>query len=75
MLAEFESHGHTYTQHAAGTFVVITREPENIQALLGTKFRDFNLGADRRGNFAALVGQGVFTQEGEEWAKSRALLR
>jgi hypothetical protein len=75
MLAEFETHGHTYTQHAAGTFVVLTREPENIQALLGTRFRDFDLGGDRRGNFSALAGQGVFTQEGEAWAQSRALLR
>jgi hypothetical protein len=62
MLAEFETRGHAYTQHAAGAFVVITREPENIQALLGARFRDFDLGADRRGNFA---GQGVFTRRVE----------
>jgi hypothetical protein len=37
MLEEFEKHGNTYAQHAGGQYVVITREPENIRALLSTQ--------------------------------------
>ncbi|KAI9820833.1 MAG: hypothetical protein M1826_000858 [Phylliscum demangeonii] len=54
---------------------IFTIEPKNVQAVLATQFRDFELGPIRRGNFDALLGQGIFTQDGKAWEHSRALIR
>lgn len=55
--------------------MVNTAEPENIKAILSTKFKDFELPKRRKETFAATFGHGIFTTDGEEWAASRALLR
>ncbi len=52
-----------------------TSDPKNIQALLATQFHDFELGPLRKGSTGTLLGSGIFTQDGAEWAHSRALLR
>jgi hypothetical protein len=52
-----------------------TMEPRNIQALLATNFKDFVLGDRRNKQLGALLGQSIFTSEGEFWAHSRALFR
>jgi hypothetical protein len=92
MLEEFERHGNTYAQNGGGQYVIITREPENIKALLSSqnqglliakifaavqlmKVAEFELGADRVGNFSALAPDSIFTHEGHAWAISRGLLR
>jgi hypothetical protein len=36
---------------------------------------DYEIGADRAGNFRPLVGHGVLAIDGREWTKSRAMLR
>ncbi|TVY83945.1 Cytochrome P450 52A12 [Lachnellula suecica] len=53
----------------------VTAEPENIKAMLATKFQDFSIGKVRKGNFNRLFGSGIFTQEGQAWQHSRATLR
>ncbi|KAG0647858.1 Cytochrome P450-CM2 [Hyphodiscus hymeniophilus] len=55
--------------------IVTTAEPENIQAILGTKFHDFDLGPSRRENFHDMLGNGIFTAEGEAWARYRSQLK
>lgn len=58
----------------AGIKVISTQDPENIKALLGTQFNDFVLG-DRHAHFQPLLGEGIFTLDGEGWKHSRAMLR
>ena len=36
---------------------------------------DFELGADRQGNYFPLLGVGIFTQDGHGWTRSRQLLK
>ncbi|PQE30020.1 cytochrome P450 alkane hydroxylase protein [Rutstroemia sp. NJR-2017a WRK4] len=51
-----------------------TIEPENIQCLLSGKFEDYSFGT-RKQLMYALLGDGIFVQEGPEWKHSRELLR
>lgn len=55
--------------------MVSTIEPLNIQAILATKFHDFDLGPSRHDNFQAMLGNGIFTAEGEPWAHFRKQLK
>ncbi|EQL01406.1 cytochrome P450 52A12 [Ophiocordyceps sinensis CO18] len=54
---------------------IFTLDPKNIQAMLATQFKDFQLGVNRTGNFRPLLGNGIFAANGEQWQHSRALLR
>ena len=51
-----------------------TTDPQNIEAILSTKFEDYNLGS-RRLAFLPLLGEGIFTQDGPAWKRSRELIR
>lgn len=53
----------------------MTIEPENVKAVLASQFEDFELGPVRRANFFPLLGNGIFTADGEAWSHGRALLR
>ncbi|KJZ78358.1 hypothetical protein HIM_02396 [Hirsutella minnesotensis 3608] len=55
--------------------VVFTLDPLNIQAILGFRFRDFDLGVNRTENFKPILGDGIFAATGKQWEHSRALLR
>ena len=60
---------------ALGSAQIQTAEPENIQAVAATKFDDFGVGP-RRGNIGApFLDRGVFTEDGDFWKHSRALIR
>lgn len=65
----------TFTQLLLGERVLNTTEPENIKAILATKFKDFELPTRRKNAFVPLMGHGIFTTDGKEWETSRALLR
>jgi len=54
---------------------IFTVEPENVKAILATQFEDFELGHVRRGNFFPMLGNGIFTADGQDWKHGRALLR
>lgn len=54
--------------------IVLTVDPENIKAVLATQFNDFSLGT-RHAHFAPLLGDGIFTLDGNGWKDSRAMLR
>jgi len=55
--------------------IVSTSEPENVQAILATKFQDYDLGPQRRDAFQDVIGDGIFTADGEAWAHYRQQLR
>ncbi|CAH6723033.1 cytochrome P450 52A12 [[Candida] jaroonii] len=58
----------------AGRTMINTRDPENIKAILGTQFNDFDLGI-RYKQFLPLLGDGIFTLDAQGWKHSRAMLR
>ena len=55
--------------------VISTIEPENVKAILSTKFADFSLGQRRREVFIPVFGHGIFTNDGSAWERSRAMVR
>lgn len=52
----------------------ILTDPLNINAVLNTHFDDYILGS-RSDGLRALLGEGIFTQDGPAWKHSRELLR
>ncbi|KAJ6090417.1 hypothetical protein N7486_009232 [Penicillium sp. IBT 16267x] len=57
-----------------GRTLVETIDPINVQTVLASKFKDFDLGS-RNDAFGPLLGQGIFASDGPAWEHSRALLR
>jgi cytochrome P450 len=52
----------------------ITTDPENVHAILSTCFEDYGLGTRTLALFPFL-GDGIFTQEGSAWKRSRELMK
>ena len=73
-ISVLERAGPTHAQLLLGSRAINTVDPENIEAILSTQFKDFSLGARER-NFRPLLGHGIFTQNGAAWKYSRDLLR
>ncbi|PMD14093.1 cytochrome P450 52A12 [Hyaloscypha hepaticicola] len=65
----------TYKYTLLGSTNYFTADEKNIQTMLATKFSDWDLGPNRRGNFWPLLGNGIFTQDGSGWEHSRAMMR
>jgi hypothetical protein len=57
----------TWVQYFLGVDNIVTADPKNIQAILATQFNDFEIGHTRRGNFAPMLGNGIFTTDGKAW--------
>ncbi|THC90430.1 hypothetical protein EYZ11_010107 [Aspergillus tanneri] len=66
--------GSTFGVNLMGDYVTFTNEPKNVQAVLVSKFNDFEIGQRRRDNSAELLGIGVFNADGRTWEHGRALL-
>lgn len=49
----------TISTRAPGANNLLTIEPRNIQAILATQFKDFELGKSRIDNFRPLLGNGI----------------
>lgn len=73
--AAFQRNGNTFASVIGGKRLIMTCEPENYKAILATSFKDFDLGKLRHDNWAEVLGEGIFTVDGAEWAHSRAMLR
>ncbi|SGZ54677.1 CIC11C00000004995 [Sungouiella intermedia] len=58
----------------AGKGTIMTKDPENIKAILATQFNDFALGT-RYDAMNITLGAGIFTLDGDGWKHSRAMLR
>ncbi|KAJ6179432.1 hypothetical protein N7519_009893 [Penicillium mononematosum] len=65
----------TFSIRNLGRTHIFTIDPKNIQAVLATQFKDFELGSVRQISMHPLLGTGIFTADGEEWSRSRGLLR
>jgi hypothetical protein len=62
-----EQNTDTFEQTILGVAQFATTNPRNIQAILATQFQDFEIGPNRRHNFAPMLGVGIFTADGEKW--------
>ncbi|KAK9490791.1 cytochrome P450 [Lipomyces doorenjongii] len=71
---DFNRYGNTFGTKVFGQRNHWTIEPENIKAILATKFNDFGLGT-RYDAFLPFLGEGIFTLDNEGWAHSRMMLR
>ncbi|KAK9384400.1 cytochrome P450 [Lipomyces mesembrius] len=60
MVDDFRKYGNTFGTTALGRHNPWTIDPENIKAMLATKFNDFGLGT-RPDAFHPLLGEGIFT--------------
>ncbi|KAI1434007.1 cytochrome P450 52E2 [Xylaria sp. CBS 124048] len=78
-----EGSGHTFFHGVAGTIPgggagggFTTDEPENVKAVLGTRFEDWEIPRARIRGFLPVLGtHSIFTTNGAEWQHSRAILR
>lgn len=52
----------------------VTIDPKNVEAILSSRFENFELGSRSVGLYP-LLGEGIFTQDGPAWKKSREMLR
>jgi cytochrome P450 len=66
----FEEVGDTFSVVTMGRKLWITRDPENVKAILASNFKDFGIGK-RLNALGALLGQGIFTSDGTLWEHSR----
>ena len=66
---------HTAFEYLPGNSVLMTRDPENLKAMLTNQAGDFVLGESRAANLKALAGTGLLTAEGTAWQHSRAMVR
>ncbi|RYP26353.1 hypothetical protein DL767_008075 [Monosporascus sp. MG133] len=60
----FGRYGNTFDINLMGQSLLFANEPQNIQAMLVTKFPDFEIGQRRRDNSAQLLGVGLFNADG-----------
>lgn len=60
--------------HMFGLTGYFTTDPRNIEAILITKFEDYCLGSRPLANYP-LFGEGIFSQDGPAWKRSRELIR
>jgi cytochrome P450 len=66
---------YTYKFNTLSATMITTADPENIQAILATKFTDFDLGPKRNEIFFEVLGNGIFTAEREAWVHYRHQLK
>jgi cytochrome P450 len=52
-----------------------TVDARNIQAILATNFKDWAMGPRRQQQFGVVLGNGIFTSDGADWAHYRGLVR
>ena len=71
-----EELGDTIEQNVIGQIMILTRDPENIKAILATQFQEFDIENRLHGRIDLLLGNnGIFVQVGPAWERTRAMLR
>ena len=66
---------HTFKASVLDYELIITRDPENVRAMFSTQAKDFEISPHRKAIWSPLLGDGIFTAQGEQWKHSRQLLR
>ncbi|KAI0502714.1 cytochrome P450 alkane hydroxylase [Xylaria bambusicola] len=73
-LFHFRQTGYTLKQVFLMTPAYGTVDPANLEAMFSTNFSDWSFGPRRDITFP-MFGDGIFTQEGDAWKRSREILR
>jgi cytochrome P450 len=73
--AELGDDVHTFSASALDFELIVTRDPENVKTMFQTNSRDFEISPHRKDIWSPLLGDGIFTAQGEMWKHSRQLLR
>lgn len=71
----FQEVAPTFGVRLMGDDMIFTNEPKNIQAMLVSNFKTFEIGERRRQNSHQLLGIGVFNADGKTWERGRALVK
>lgn len=58
-----------------GPPTISTIEPENLKCILSTKFKDYNIDHYRKEALISIMGEGIFSSDGQTWQHSRDLLK
>lgn len=66
---------HTFRAAALDYELIVTRDPENARAIFSTRSADFEISPHRKDIWRPLLGDGIFTAQGQEWKHSRQFLR
>ncbi|TRM60069.1 cytochrome P450 [Schizophyllum amplum] len=64
-----------YRVNFLGTIQFITIEPDHVKAILATQFDDFDKGPVVYDSFKSLLGNGVFSTDGDMWKFHRTMTR
>lgn len=72
---QLDLYGYTFQSNLFGKIEVFTAEPQNLQAIFAKDFESFGVEPMRLFVFEPLIGKGVMTTDGAQWARSRALLQ
>lgn len=76
LLAKYDPMGgDTVEQRVMGRRMIFTSNPENIKAMMATKFSDFGRGPIFRKTWSDFLGLSIFTADGRDWHHFRQLLR
>ncbi|KAL8777852.1 MAG: hypothetical protein Q9194_002328 [Teloschistes cf. exilis] len=73
--SHYEVYGNTHSSRLTTFPVISTIEPDNIKAVLSTKFKDFEIGSPRRRAFSPILANSILVADGPEWEHSRAFLK
>lgn len=57
------------------TRAIMTKDPENIKALLTGQFADYGKGEPFHRDWKEFLGDSIFATDGELWSRSRQLIR
>ncbi|KAL4877539.1 cytochrome P450 [Aspergillus karnatakaensis] len=57
------------------TRLILTRDPENIKAILTGQFADYGKGESFHRDWREFLGDSIFVTDGEQWHASRQLIR
>lgn len=74
-LNQLEERIHTASASLIFNQRIITRDENNMKAVLSSQAEDWKLGALRRGIPERFTGGNIFTYEGSHWKQSRSLVR
>ena len=71
----YQQYGNTFSKTILFSSIICTIEPENIKAVLSTRFRDYGITDVRKDAFRPFLGENILTADGAEWRHARAMLR
>lgn len=71
---QLDTYGNTFTVTTIKSRAVHTNEPENLKAVMATKFDDWSVKPGRIA-FEELMQKSIFMSDGPQWSHARAIIR